>query len=399
MAALAERYRRDMRRLLVSASSASGALLATATVALTAPTAASAAAPLRLPDAKALGRVGVAVDWPLRAARTTATPGARLIVRVRPLRGAAASSVNRAVRLRLVRLRAGSLPAATLASRRVRSGRFVVRLGFERGRVYELRLTVARRTWRSRVIVPAAPRASTPKPPAPVPAPNGRPYADPAADCAATRGSFALEGRITRATILPGESNGFRITNSGGTCEPYTYRFALERLRADGWRSFGESYAFTQLIEYLHPGQSIGGGQTVPYDAPLGRYRFSAPFGLAYEFDVVDPCPTVGFTATTTATLAATTIRAGTPVRGTIVNDGPGCLSYDGSLFVERKTAGGGWEGTPYSVPAPPVMLALFPHVRRDVAVAIPADAPAGTYRLSIYGAPAPLEFEVAAPS
>ena len=221
-------------------------VLVSSAVLLLAPGAVAAAGP----DADALAARGLRVDWPLEEAIATLWPGTTLVVRVTPTRSSA-----RPVRLSLIRVTVAGTPMRTIASRRLRRGRFAVKVPDGAGRRYELRLAVGTLRYR------AAVRTSS-QPPFDV---------NPCSATGPTRAELRLS---TSGPVAPGATVGYTLTDTGATCLQYANGYGWERRADDGtWQTWPWHVMFPATVKSLRPGQVEHGTAKVPPDAAPGRFR------------------------------------------------------------------------------------------------------------------------------
>jgi hypothetical protein len=270
-------------------------------IAATCTIAAPAVAASWAPDARVLARDGVRVGWPLRQERTTLRPGTSLTVTVGP---AGTSRVAHLADVALLRVTARGVPMSVIGHRRLRSGRYTVKLPAGDGRLYALRLTVARHRWQALVTTPAAATAiepttapsqtsvtpgrtnTAPPPgvddgtsagfdPAPI-EPPGPQWVDPCTVTTGVSATWRLDSLTAVADALVPDT-----LTIGPTCMELDGDYNWERQNDDGtWTPWPwpSDWLFTGSATTVVPHQTIHGAVRVPPDAIPGHYR--ATMGL-----------------------------------------------------------------------------------------------------------------------
>lgn len=221
----------------------------------------------------------VRVTWP---AVTDVRPGDRLTLWVRS---------PRRVRVALLRLSHTGRPVATIAQRRMRSGRFSVRVPAAPDvRRYLLAVDADKRRLARRI-------TATPPAPAPVPPPppgSSPPPPEPQPPCPG-QGRSAIDFALERTSAVRGERIGMTFRNAGDTCLGYGEGYLLERLVDGHWQHTEPPYAFPSIGYGLRPGETDRQSVLTWEDMEPGRYRvikgFDPPEGGeltgSAEFDVL----------------------------------------------------------------------------------------------------------------
>jgi hypothetical protein len=251
------------------------------------------------PDAEVLARDGVRVGWPLHQPQTTLRPGTNLTVTVG---SAGTSRVSRATDVALLRVTARGVPMRVVARRRLRSGRYTVTLPTGDGRIYALRLTVARHSWQAlvttrapaavRTVQPAVMPSQTPVPAAPSPATdNGtsagsgptsvEPPGTQWVECTETSGA-SVTWMLDATTAVAGATVPGRLT-VGPTCIDYGATYWWERRNDDGsWTRWPwpSDWFFPDYQDTAYPHMVIDTSVDVPPDATPGHYRVVWPMDV-----------------------------------------------------------------------------------------------------------------------
>ena len=148
----------------------------------------------------------------------------------------------------------------------------------------------------------------------------------------------------------------------------------------------------------LQPGESHVIDGHVPERLPDGRYTLvvaTAPGVAGLPFDV-SVCLGPTTSAGAQIQLGATSVPAGGTLPYKLLNGGTGCLGTGVGFTLEHQEA----DGTFTRVTLPYMFIAIGlmipPRGSRDFSATIPADAPAGTYRITHEGSSA--TFEVTLP-
>jgi hypothetical protein len=181
------------------------------------------------PQARALRALGVHVAWPLRRGAVTLNPGARIVVRIRPVGG----GTHAAVSLALVRVDLHGRTLARIAAAKRRDGSFAVRLPRTAGGHYALTLRAGRLHYRGWIDTP------TPPPPAPV-TPPAPPFSGAGFDAflryqCGTPGASSVTWRLAAGTVFTNGSVEGTLTNTGASCIDGTDADTLERLENGVW--------------------------------------------------------------------------------------------------------------------------------------------------------------------